>query len=347
MSFVDQFNPLASEGEGFYTQSARVDMTPDDVFADLNDGAGGLDDVDPIEVLMDRMRSGFKDPVQESGMNSGPQAAQPTPAQQAGLNLQQSFDRAMSANRPLQHATSGQTFTASGTGAQRLDTQIKGQEQNLEKLEANLQQFKDLNPQSDPDRAQPEAVAAEGGPGIGAGAAKLALNVAVPILPIAAAVGGLLKEVSGAGSFVTFTESANSGSRLESDAGYGASASAVPRSDIMQPQQTVAVAPPDLMGNINHIVEPGFECKPGEFDVEEIRDIQDQLAQWKHDTREARQAFESWKQGPLQVTDLNDVKEIPAEALKASGDQMANLTSDNPALREQPFVLTSGAKMMG
>lgn len=327
-----KFNDAARDG---FDQAFgfSIDMDPDSQVFQTNLDTAPQVDVDIMDVVTERLRNGFQDPVQESSRNTGPQSTKPDPAQQSGIKLQAAFDNARLHSKGLDKAQAGQSFSANGKGAHDLNNKITGKEQAAHQLQGALADYKKMNPDKDPAKVAPEE--GQGGPGIGGKVAQLAIDTAIPVLPVARAVAGVF---NGEGSFKTFGEQSQySASSLDqSSTGYQMAASASPaqdRQNIMQPQPAVQldVDKSELMGNIKYIVEPGMEgMKPGEFSVNEVMEIEACCAQWQQDAAEARDAFENWRNGPIQVTDLNDVKELPVRELAATEEQMAQLTQEDP-----------------
>gem|GEM_PF-3169976 len=283
-------------------------------------------DVPPVDVV-----AGIPvDAKLQNTMSPQPEAVN---HEDSGVKLQEAFNTALNSVHPLELTQKGKAFSHTGHGAKHADREIGAQQEVIDDLKGAIAEYEDDHP----ELAEQQAAEAAGP---GGGKQEVVAEVTPVIAPQNASV-----ETAGAGSMVTFKQASEYGvSAIDQDAGYTIAAAAPAGHDVMATAPT-PIPQDEMMGTVNHIIEPGMEGVKVEFSLDEINEIKACCAQWDQDTQDARDAFESWRKGPIQITDLQDVKELPKQALKVDRDQELQLTSDVPQLREQPVWVANGMKM--
>lgn len=305
--------PMAIAGSIFNKAAGGTDLGLDALLADVS----GRPDVTPVSSPLDVIVSyqmGEREPEQDK----------PNPEEK--LSLSEVYKQAQIANKPLERAKTGEAFTASGTGAARLDQKIQHKEDATKDLKTALNQVKDAaaknaapadNKDSGADKPVPQ-VSQSSGP-----------------------------DANGKGSLVTANQKGGSLFKVK-DEGYGASPQA--SVDVMQ-SWTVSnsASGPDaseLPGKIEYGVEASLSAmKPGAFGPKELKDMEKTLKTMETDTKEARQAFTNWKNNPVNVARLDDIKAIRPDDMKV-GDQSLDKITDPRLFMDKPVMVTSGAKMM-
>lgn len=324
MSLSDGTFNIAAQGESF-GMAARVELPEDGYSAETGQGLWrDLDAADPMEMFIGRQidtRANLDGPD-----FNGP--SEPEPAQQPGARLQTAFHNARDFQRETVKLEAGVITAQSGPGARSVENYNNGKQEAVQDLRAAAADFrKEAQMQPDPAPSQ------------GGGVIKAALSAAAGVVADAVVPGsGVAMTVAAIGAGTFGVKNSNEFASPAADGGsVYQTASGYDTVDIMGgPHADAAPAPRFSMGDIDHIVEPSLEDTRVTFGPQQLAAIEAVTSRMDRDLTLGTNAYRNWLESDVDVT--QNIGDAPATALKVKPEDQAKLTSDNPALREEPMM---------